>query len=557
MHKLVFRSAKPRKREVENTETANSVYAEGKIIRKINIVTLDPFGQSVTDTTRMPKNWGERAGNSLHLKSKNLAIRNLLLFKRDEPYNGYQIKETERIIRSQKYISRVKITEQLVSTSSDSVDVTIRVLDSWSLLPKFAISSSKTTIGFDERNVFGTGHQLKYKFTQRFDDSKNANNVEYFVPNLLNTFISTQLFFNNDLDGYYNKGLSIDRPFYSALTKWAGGVYLAQNFRRDSLQAPDLSYQLQNFKYSTHDFWGGRAFKVSNNKMGIDKTTNLIISGRFLNIEYVEQPDDLYDKPNFFSNEKQFLVGVGINTREFIKDRYLFRYGVTEDVPVGTILGLTGGYQYKNEIWKPYVGGQVSYGNYFKWGFLSTNFEVGTFFYQGNTYQTAFNFEVNYFTNLMQWGDWKFRQFIKPQLIIGLNREDSIGDLLNLNERNGLPAFDTDIYGRSKAMLTVQTQTYTPKEIWGFRLNPYLNYTIGFLGDDNRSMARSKPFSKVSLGLLISNDYLVFSSFQLSISYYPNVPYEGGSSFKTNAFQSADFGFQNFELNKPRTVDYN
>ena len=130
MHKLVFRSAKPRKREVENTETANSVYAEGKIIRKINIVTLDPFGQSVTDTTRMPKNWGERAGNSLHLKSKNLAIRNLLLFKRDEPYNGYEIKETERIIRSQKYISRVKITEELVSTSSDSVDVTIRVLDS-------------------------------------------------------------------------------------------------------------------------------------------------------------------------------------------------------------------------------------------------------------------------------------------------------------------------------------------------------------------------------------------------------------------------------------------
>jgi hypothetical protein len=40
---------------------------EGKVI--ISIVTLDP-GYSDIDTTVNPKNWAERTGNRLHLKTK-------------------------------------------------------------------------------------------------------------------------------------------------------------------------------------------------------------------------------------------------------------------------------------------------------------------------------------------------------------------------------------------------------------------------------------------------------------------------------------------------------
>lgn len=557
MHKLMFRSSRPRKREEENAIPIRSIYAEGKIIRKIIIETLDPFGQSVSDTTREPKNWGERTGNRLHLKTKSIAVRNLLLFKKNQPYDGYKIQESERILRTQRYIRSALIYEQEIATTSDSVDVVVRVLDSWSFLPKFAISSSKVRVGFDERNAFGIGHQLKYKFTNRFSDGKNANDAEYFVPNIANTFVNTRLFYRDDLNDYYNKGISIDRPFYSPLAKWGGGVYLGQSFRQDSLIAPDLSYDLQNFKFSTHDFWAGHAFRLFKNQLGVDRTTNLIVSARFLDIEYIEKPDIAHDPINFFSNEKLILTGVGVNTQEFVKDKYVFRYGITEDIPIGRIFAVTGGYQYKNQMWRPYVGGQVSYGNYFKYGYFSTNFEGGTYFHQGKTYQTAFNFELNYFTNLLEWKDWKIRQFVKPQAVIGVNRQNSIGDVLNLNENDGFPKFNNNIYGTSKVMLTLQTQTYSPNELWGFRLNPYLGYSVGILGDDSRSVMKGKAFSKISLGLLINNDYLVFSSFQISISYYPSVPYEGGSNFKTNAFETSDFNFPNFTFNKPQTVNYN
>ncbi|WP_319005352.1 BamA/TamA family outer membrane protein [Flavobacterium shii] len=552
LHRYVFKSNRTKKNK-EVIKEIDSTNYDGKIIRKITIITLDPFGYSEKDTTITPRNWGERTGNRLHLKTKKFAISNLLLFKKNTPYNTYKVEESERIIRAQKFINTVDITEQLAGVQSDSVDVTIRVLDSWSYIPKFSISSNQVGVGIRDKNFFGTGQQLDYKFTNRFSDGQNANDLTYTVPNIKNTFISTTVKYNIDLDNNYNKSIDFERPFYSPLTRWAGGVYIGQRFRKDSLQAPDLSYAFQTFKYNSQDIWLGKAFSVFKEK---ERKTNLILAGRVLNVDYIERPSPEYDPVSFFSDEKLFLTGIGINTREFIQDTYIFRNGVTEDVATGRIFGITTGYQYKNSIWRPYLGAQASFGNFYKWGFLSADFQFGTFFHQSKTYQSAFTFEANYFTNLVKMGKWKLRQFVKPALIIGANRVDSIGDELNINENNGLQGFNAALYGTSKMVLSLQTQTYAPHAIWGFRMNPFFNYTVAVLGSPGDAMMKNKAYSKVTLGLLISNDYLVFSSFQLSISYYPSIPYQGDNVFKTNTFQTTDFGLQTFELAKPKIVNY-
>lgn len=552
LHKLFFKANKPRKKEeLLVTDTTNY---NGKIIRKITIITLDPFGHSITDTTQVPKNWGERTGNRLHLKTKKIAIYNLLLFKRNSVYNGYKVQESERLIRAQKYVTAVRISHQLAGVASDSVDVTIRVLDSWSTIPKFSISSNQMSIGFKEKDFFGSGQQLEYRFTNRFDDGRNGNEATYTIPNIKNTYIKTVLNYKIDLDNNYTKSVDIERGFYSPLTKWGGGIYVGQNFRQDSLQAPDLTYAFQPFKNNVQDLWAGKASKVFQDET--NGITNLIVSGRFLNINYSESPSDVYDPTHFYSDEKLILSGIGINTRKFIKDSYIFRNGQTEDVPIGRIYGITLGYQYKNQMWRPYFGAQFSFGNYYKWGFLSTNFEAGTFLHDSKTYQTAFLFESNYFTKLFTIGKWKLRQFINPEIVIGVNRENIIGDQLNINEQNGLAGFNSAIYGTNKMVLSLQTQTYSPHALWGFRMNPFFNYTVAVLGSPNDAMGRNKGYSKITLGLLISNDYLVFSSFQLSLSYYPTIPYQGDNVFKTNTFETTDFGLQSFELAKPRVVEY-
>lgn len=553
MDKLLFKPKKPKKKE-ELLVSKDTADYNGKIIRRINIVTLDPFGHSVADSTVAPKNWGERTGNKLHLKTKKIAIKNLLLFRRNTPYDSYKVQESERLIRSQRYVTAVRISKQLVSKESDSVDVTIRVLDSWSTIPRFSISSNRVSLGFKEKDFFGSGQQLEYRFTNRFDDGRNGNEATYTIPNIKNTYISTILHYKMDLDNNYIKSIDVERDFYSPLTKWAGGVYVDESYRRDTLQAPDSTYAYQPLKYTSQDVWAGHAFKVFEDEN--KAITNLIVAGRFLNVDYSESPTRVYDPTDFYSDEKLILGGVGLNTRRFIKDSYIFRNGQTEDVPIGRIYGITFGYQYKNTFWRPYVGAQFSFGNYYRLGFLSMNFEAGTYFRQSKTYQTAFLFESNYFTKLFTIGNWKLRQFINPKFVLGINREDIIGDQLNINEQNGLAGFNSALYGTSKAVLSLQTQTYSPHALWGFRMNPFFNYSIAVLGNPNSSMTHNKAYSKVTLGLLISNDYLVFSSFQLSISYYPSIPQQGDNAFKTNTFETSDYGLQNFELAKPRIVNY-
>ncbi|MCW2118460.1 hypothetical protein [Flavobacterium sp. 7A] len=554
LHRMVFEPIDSKPNKPQTINQINHKKYNGKIIRKINITTLDPFGYSDSDTLRKPTKWEERIGNDLHLKSKKFAIQNVLLFKKNMPYNDMVIYESERLIRAQRFANRVTITEKNIG--KDSVDVYVRVLDSWSLVPEFQISSSRMSLGVNERNFLGTGQQLYYRFTNRFSDGKDAHNISYTVPNIKNSFTKAVLTYNKDLDNFYDKSILIERPFYSSLTKWAGGIYLGQLFRQDSLQDDSAEYKTINFKYSTHDFWLGKAFPIFIKDSANYKTSNIILAGRYYNRNYIERPSVTFDPDAFYNNEKLFLMGIGFNTRRFIVDKYIFKYGITEDVPIGQIYGLTGGYQYKNQTWRPYLGSQFALGKYFKWGYLSTNIELGSFFNHAITEQTTFSLQVNYFTNLLEIGKWKIRQFIKPVMILGNNRQNSLGDQLTINEEYGLRGFNSPIYGSDKLLLTLQTQTYSPKSVWGFRLNPYFNYSVAMLGNVKNNFPNNKVYSKIGIGAIISNDYLVFSSFQLSISYYPTIPLVGNSIFQTNSIQTTDFGFQNFELSKPKTILY-
>lgn len=552
-HKLVFRPVNLKTKDLAIAPKVFKTF-EGKIIRNINIVTLDPFGYSELDTTKKPRNWAERSGNRIHIKTSRSAIRNVLLIKKNKPFDSLLVKESERLIRTQRYISRVDIAPQIILNNSDSIDINIRVLDSWSIIPKGSVSSSGSRFEIIDRNIIGSGHELNTKFRNRFSDGKNAYGVGYTIPNFKNTFIKTTVNYQIDLDDYYSKSINIERLFYSALTKWAGGIYLDTQFRKDTLPDNNRVFSYQNFKYNSHDLWLGYAFKILNRNTESDRTTNLILAGRFLNVKYLESPALVYDPEKFYTNEQFSFLGIGLASRKFVQDNYIFRNGIIEDVPIGKIFGITSGYQFKNNLGRYYIGARAAFGNYYKWGFLSANFELGTFLNKSITEQSAFSFQANYFTKLMSFGKWKLRQFVKPQLIIGSKRLNSIGDQLSINDNNGIQGFNSPEYGTQKAIMTLQTQAYAPWNLWGFRLNPYFNYSIALLGTTSSGLLVSKAYSKVGIGMIINNDFLIFSAFQISLSYYPSIPGTGENVFKTNSFETTDFGFQDFDLGKPRAI---
>jgi hypothetical protein len=562
LYRLIFRpvasdsKSKPVKRKVYKKLIQKPYRTfEGKIIRNIDVVTLDPFGYSASDTTVKKRNFLSRAGNRMHIKTQGITIRNLLLIHRNQPFNSLLVKESERLIRNQKYVHEVSFSVAASDLKSDSVDILIRELDNWSIIPEGSISASRINVSLADKNFLGTGHEFQNTFSRNFFRDINSFITNYSIPNIRNSYISARLHLGIDGYGNFSRSIDIDRPFFSPLAKWAAGVSFASQTRKDSLEDVNSVYVPVNLKFQTQDYWAGKALQLFKGSTEDVLVTNLILAARYLHIRYIEKPSEFLDPFHNYSSENFFLATAGISTRRYVQDKYIFKYGVTEDVPVGSVYSLTGGYQVKNNSGRMYLGMRVYFGNYNEWGYLSSNFEYGTFFRASHTEQGVLTVGVNYFTGLFEIGKWKFRQFVKPQMTLGINRFSS--DSLTLNNNYGLDGFNSPaLSGTNRFLFTLQTQSYAPWNIFGFRLGPYLTYSLGMLSDAVTGFKSSKVYSQIGLGVLIKNENLVFNTFQISISFYPLIPGKGQDVFKMNSFRTTDFGFRDFEIEKPAGMLY-
>lgn len=121
---------------------------KGKIIRTIEIKIFDPFGYSLQDTTLTPKQLPKRVGNALHVKTREKVIKNLLLIQEHQPFDSLLFKESERLIRAQKYVQDVIAYTSIASPNADSVDVHFRIIDIWSIIPTLRKTGQLYQAGF-------------------------------------------------------------------------------------------------------------------------------------------------------------------------------------------------------------------------------------------------------------------------------------------------------------------------------------------------------------------------------------------------------------------------
>jgi hypothetical protein len=225
------------------------------------------------------------------------------------------------------------------------------------------------------------------------------------------------------------------------------------------------------FRFNSQDYWAGKATSIFKGNTEFGRTTKLISVVRFNRIRYLEKPPEAVDTLKYYTGENFYLAGIGISTRLYVQDKYIFNFGITEDVPVGRVMSLTGGYRVKNDIGMIYYGARFSSGKYHPWGYLGSNIEFGTFIHSSQAEEGVINASLNYFTGLLEAGGWKIRQFISPQITIGINRYGY--DRLTINEEYGLGGFNSPVLsGNSRLLFTSQTQSYAPVEFYRIPLWP-------------------------------------------------------------------------------------
>lgn len=575
LHNFIFRSLIPEAKKKIRKPKPN-IKAEGRIIRKIDIVTLDPFGYSLEDTSKHPQGYFQKTADRMHIKTQSEIIKNLLLFKKFERYDSLKVNESMRLLRSQRYIQDVSFYTVTKPERKDSVDVFIRVLDLWSTVPSFSVSPSNVSLKLNDYNFAGLGNRFYGETYTDFVTEENLTRIGYYIPNIRNTHVAANFQYvfsphKNLLQSkefatpYYSslssnlpyrfyenraiiKSVELERPFYSPIAEWAGGLFLGQMVSARGYIPRDSVVYLSSLT-NILDLWGAKSWQIFK-EYPDDYISSLILSARYLRIRYLGLSPES-QRTGIFNKENIFFAGIGITSRKYEKDKYIFNYGKVEDVPVGRSANLNIGFDVSQRN-RVYLGLRASWGNYSPLGYLSSQLEYGTFIGRTGLEQTVLSGSANYFTRLMPLGKWKIRQFVRPVFILGMNRFSTE----NVTLKDKIKGFEEATFtSRHIIVLTLQTQTYAPWNLYGFHFGPYLFTSVGMLAD--KSSGFSSPlYSLIGLGILIKNDYLMFNNFQLSLSFYPLIPGRGNNILRFNAYSTQDFGFNDFEIKKPAIANY-
>ncbi|HEX2920032.1 MAG TPA: hypothetical protein VHO50_02585 [Bacteroidales bacterium] len=546
----------------------------GKKIRSIRITPIDPFGFGLKDSSIVVDNNFFRIGNWLHAKTNQSVISNLLLFKENDVYDSLKVRESERLIRSQKYVRDVYLYVDMAT--SDSVDLNIRVQDVWSTLPSIRTSGSKPGFGITDLNFAGTGSTLRAN-TWWNNGQHNVTHLSYLMPNIRNTYTSLNIQYlfspggklneTTDFNRYFYspvsydpqymfsensniiRSIEINRPFFSTFTKVAGGIFAGQMITTQNYRDIFDTLRYQSAKTNINDFWMGRSLKITNPLLP-DGVSSLVFSGRYVRIASphkttITQNNDLFKTHNYL------FWGISMSTRLYYRDRFIFNYEKTEDVPAGMIAGVTIGKDY-HEKKQFYLGLNMGWGSYYPLGYLSSHLSYGTFKGSAGLEQGILTGRITYFTNLLSMGRWKLRQFIRPSFVYGIKRSPFDNQPIKI----GIKGFEsTEQLASDIFVISLQTQSYAPRSIAGFHFGPYFFSHFGILNEDPLSAGNKNYYSLMGLGVLIKNDYLMFDTFEVSISFYPYIPGRGYDIIKTNAYKASDYGFRQFQVSKPGIVE--
>lgn len=532
---------------------------KGKIVRNISIVVLDPFGYSVNNLYAKHPGYVERIGNNYHIETKERIIRNLLLFKPHKELDPLELSESERILRLSPYIFDARVYVQRYSVKAkDSVDIMVVVQDRWTTTAVSKFDLNAPDIILSEKNILGFGHQYIQGFAWNPTDQYITTAGRYSIFNIKKSFISTDLFYSTAKEN--NRfGISIDRPFYSPLAKWAGGMSLVKNntvFRQTITETGAINtYPLI---YNTFDLWGAKSFPLTQNKSAaLDKrSSNFILGARYYRKDYFERPAYTIDSNRVNRDESLYLANYGFTRRKYYSDQYLFRYGANEDIPEGISAELVMGVM-TTEISSLlyYSGFKLGAGEHFdNFGYFSAGLGYGTFYNKDFVSSGVFVFDAFYFSDLIKSNLWYFRQFSRFKLVEGISRE--LHENLNINGTQMYGFTSSQLNGKSKIILNFEFVMYAPYKLLGFQFAPVILCGFAGMGTDFLNIFSNTFYQAYAIGLLIRNEYLISNTFQLSIGLYPYMPGNPDFTVKANPITGYNVKARDYFISKPDLVLY-
>lgn len=529
----------------------------GKIVRHITIRNVNVFGADVTHSKPdSVLSLFEKTGNRIHRNTREVTLRNSLNINTGQKVAPYELSEKEVIIRNLPYIADVMIAPIMVP-QTDSIDLYVAVQDVWSIGFHWEPNTpSKGSVEVYDENAFGYGHEAVLKTRYSSERSPSTGFEAYYTinnigPEIVKLKIGVARYFD-----LRNLIFDVQKDYYFK-SNYAYGLTLQKY--RDIIPFYHKK-EASLIKENRNEIWVGQSFPLfCQHQFDITKP-HLYAAARISNTQlrgnrYVSAMEN-----PMFQNKIIYLGSFAIAKQWHNQTKLLLGYGRTEDIPSGYKVELVGGIEKGEFNTRPYVAMKTAKGGIFEAGYLSVYAEAGCYVKSDSLQQGSIKTGLFYYSNLLRFGMYRFRQLVSIDYTHGFNRLKGLGESLYLDDNNGSYNGIRGYVGDSvtalrRLCLHLETIAYSPRSIWNFKLAFFGYSDFAWLSTTSNNPFKGPIYNGFGIGVRIRNENLAFKTFSIRLGFYPRVP-AGGSTDFFDMSGTDRLHLNGFKPSKPDFVPY-
>jgi hypothetical protein len=151
------------------------------------------------------------------------------------------------------------------------------------------------------------------------------------------------------------------------------------------------------------------------------------------------------------------------------------------------------------------------------------------------------------------------RHFFNTRYTTGIGRFEN--EYLNLSSgssgliTDGIGVYSDALRGTQRWIINYENILFSKLNFIGFRVAFITFANLGLITFPERSLLKGPLYQGYGIGFRLRNENLTFNSFQVRLSYYPNIP--GITAPFRQAFEGVPaLRFRDFDLSAPQIIPY-
>jgi outer membrane protein assembly factor BamA len=189
----------------------------------------------------------------VHVLTRESVVQDILLFAPGDPFIARLLDESARALRARGFISEATVEPGSYDAATNSVEVNVRIRDSWSLAFDLKLNrkggETEWGIGLSENNLFGSGKTFEVSYESEID--RDQTMLGYADGNVFGSRVRLRTLLANASDGD-RRELLIERPFFALDTRWSLGGEIHDEQRVDTMY--DLGEEIDEFRHDIDSF---------------------------------------------------------------------------------------------------------------------------------------------------------------------------------------------------------------------------------------------------------------------------------------------------------------